>query len=122
MKQNLLRIGCAAAGLALAAGVFTSCSLLPTPSRPVSHPQQEEEPPKYDASSLRDGRLRLFSSYDSLGGNTILCGDKVVHQSAPGLTRTPPPGGAAASSTGRVRRSTPLTANTISAFPAACSF
>ena len=34
MKQNLLRIGCAAAGLALAAGVFTSCSLLPTPSRP----------------------------------------------------------------------------------------
>ncbi len=41
-------------------------------------PQQEEEPPKYDASSLRDGRLRLFSSYDSLGGNTILCGDKVV--------------------------------------------
>ena len=81
MKQNLLRIGCAAAGLALAAGVFTSCSLLPTPSRPVSHPQQEEEPPKYDASSLRDGRLRLFSSYDSLGGNTILCGDKVVHQS-----------------------------------------
>ena len=39
MKQNLLRIGCAAAGLALAAGVFTSCSLLPTPSRPVSHPQ-----------------------------------------------------------------------------------
>lgn len=80
MKQNLLRIGCAAAGLALAAGVFTSCSLLPTPSRPVSHPQ-EEEPPKYDASSLRDGRLRLFSSYDSLGGNTILCGDKVVHQS-----------------------------------------
>ena len=81
MKQNLLRIGCAAAGLALAAGVFTSCSLLPTPSRPVSHPQLEEEPPKYDASSLRDGRLRLFSSYDSLGGNTILCGDKVVHQS-----------------------------------------
>lgn len=81
MKQNLLRISCAAAGLALAAGVFTSCSLLPTPSRPVSHPQQEEEPPKYDASSLRDGRLRLFSSYDSLGGNTILCGDKVVHQS-----------------------------------------
>lgn len=47
----------------------------------MSHPQQEEEPPKYDASSLRDGRLRLFSSYDSLGGNTILCGDKVVHQS-----------------------------------------
>lgn len=81
MKQNLLRIGCAAAGLALAAGVFTSCSLLPTPSRPVSHPQKEEEPPKYDASPLRDGRLRLFSSYDSLGGNTILCGDKVVHQS-----------------------------------------
>lgn len=46
MKQNLLRIGCAAAGLALAAGVFTSCSLLPTPSRPVSYPQQEEEPLK----------------------------------------------------------------------------
>ena len=57
MKQNLLRIGCAAAGLALAAGVFTSCSLLPTPSRPVSHPQQEEKPPKYDASSLRDAQL-----------------------------------------------------------------
>lgn len=68
MKQNLLRISCAAAGLALAAGVFTSCSLLPTPSRPVSHPQQEEEPPKYDASPLRDGRLRLFSSYDSSVG------------------------------------------------------
>lgn len=81
MKQNLLRIGCAAAGLALAAGTLSSCSLLPTPSEPVSHPQQEEEAPLYDASSLRDGKLRLFASYDTLGGNTILCGDKVVHQS-----------------------------------------
>ena len=87
MKQTLLRASCAALSLSLAAGLFTSCSILPTPTTPVTHPEQEE-PKNYDASSLQDGKLRILYSYNSPGGNTILCGDTVLHQASNSETTT----------------------------------
>ena len=83
MKQNLLRVGCAALSLSMAAGLLASCSVLPQPSAPASRPaQQEQDAPKnYDAASLKDGKLRILYSYNAPGGNTILCGDTVLRQS-----------------------------------------
>ena len=47
MKQNLLRVGCAALSLSMAAGLLASCSVLPQPSAPASRPaQQEQDAPK----------------------------------------------------------------------------
>lgn len=83
MKQNLLRVGCTALSLSMAAGLLASCSVLPQPSAPASRPaQQEQDAPKnYDAASLKDGKLRILYSYNAPGGNTILCGDTVLRQS-----------------------------------------
>ena len=83
MKQKLLRVGCAALSLSMAAGLLASCSVLPQPSAPASRPaQQEQDAPKnYDAASLKDGKLRILYSYNAPGGNTILCGDTVLRQS-----------------------------------------
>ena len=80
MKQKLFRAGCAALSLSLAAGLFTSCSILPQPSAPASHPEQEA-PKDYDASSIQDDRLRILYNYNAVGGNTILCGDTILRQS-----------------------------------------
>lgn len=83
MKQNLLRVGCAALSLSMAAGLLASCSLLPQPSAPASRParQEQDAPKNYDAASLKDGKLRILYSYNAPGGNTILCGDTVLRQS-----------------------------------------
>lgn len=86
MKQQFFRVGCAAVSVSLAAGLLASCSVLPQPSAPAaSHPEQDA-PKDYDASSLKDGHLRILYNYNATGGNTILCGDTVLRQSP--LTET----------------------------------
>ena len=82
MKQNLLRAGCAALSLSLAAGLLVSCSILPQPSTPASSSSSTQDEAKdYDAASLNDGKLRILYNYNTTGGNTILCGDTVLRQS-----------------------------------------
>ena len=83
MKRSVLRIGCAVLSLSAAAGLLTSCSLLPPASPlPDSKPAQAEETPGPAAASLDDGKLRILYSNGSNGGNTVLCGNTVLYQAA----------------------------------------
>lgn len=80
MKQCLFRVGCAALSVSLAAGLFTSCAILPKPTAPVSHPEQDA-PKDYDAAALNDGQLRILYNDAETGGNVIFCGDTILRQS-----------------------------------------
>ena len=84
MKRSVLRIGCAALSLSVAAGLLAGCNLMPPASPlPDSKPAQGTEPePAYDAASLDDGKLRILYSNGSNGGNTVLCGNTVLYQAA----------------------------------------
>lgn len=83
MRSSVLRIGCAALSLSVAAAALTSCSLMPPASPlPDSKPAQAEEAPGSAAASLDDGKLRILYSNGSNGGNTVLCGNTVLYQAA----------------------------------------
>lgn len=83
MKRSVLRIGCAVLSLSAAAGLLSSCSLLPPASPlPDSKPAQAEEAPGPAAAPLDDGKLRILYSNGSNGGNTVLCGNTVLYQAA----------------------------------------
>ena len=83
MRSSVLRIGCAALSLSVAAAALTSCSLMPPASPlPDSKPAQAEEAPGSAAASLDDGKLRILYSNGSNGGNTVLCGSEVLYQAS----------------------------------------
>lgn len=89
MRSSVLRIGCAALSLSVAAAALTSCSLMPPASPlPDSKPAQAEEAPGSAAASLDDGKLRILYSNGSNGGNTILCGSEVLYQASSSETVT----------------------------------
>lgn len=71
------RIGCAAVCISLAAALGCGCSV--PPLSPASSALQTEPLP-YDSTSLEDGRLRILYSNNSSGGDTVLCGGKVLYQ------------------------------------------
>lgn len=88
MKCTVSRIGCAAACMALCLALGCSCSVLPPASgKPAaaapSVPTDKNGNLLYDSSRLDDGRLRMLYGYDSSGNScTVLCGGKVLYQSA----------------------------------------
>lgn len=83
MRSSVLRIGCAALSLSVAAAALTSCSLMPPASPlPDSRPAQTDAALPYDAASLNDGKLRILYSNSSNGGNTVLCGSEVLYQAS----------------------------------------
>lgn len=84
MKQNLLRVGCAALSLSMGgrtAGILLGCC----PSLPLRLPAGPagagRGPKNYDAASLKTANCCILYSYNAPGGNTILCGDTVLRQS-----------------------------------------
>ena len=86
MKHSVSRVGCAAVSLSLC--LACSCSILPPASRKPaaaasSVPTDANGSPLYDASRLDDGQLRMLYGYDNAGNSTtVLCGSKVLYQSA----------------------------------------
>lgn len=88
MKRNVCRIGSAAVCAALCLTLGCSCSVLPPasgkPAAPASSvPTDAHGDPLYDSSRLDDGRLRILYGYDNSGSAcTVLCGSKVLYQSA----------------------------------------
>ena len=88
MKRNVCRIGSAAVCAALCLTLGCSCSVLPPasgkPAAPASSvPTDAHGDPLYDSSRLDDGKLRMLYGYDNSGGAcTVLCGSKVLYQSA----------------------------------------
>lgn len=83
MRSSVLRIGCAALSLSVAAAALTSCSLMPPASPlPDSRPAQTDAASDSAAASLDDGKLRILYSNGSNGGNTVLCGNTVLYQAA----------------------------------------
>ena len=88
MRRNVCRIGSAAVCAALCLTLGCSCSVLPPasgkPAAPAfSVPTDAHGDPLYDSSRLDDGKLRILYGYDNSGGAcTVLCGSKVLYQSA----------------------------------------
>ena len=87
MKRSVARMGCAAVGLSLCLALGCSCSVLPPasgkPAAASSVPTGANGDPLYDSSRLDDGRLRMLYGYDNAGSSTtVLCGSKVLYQSA----------------------------------------
>ena len=88
MKRNVCRIGSAAVCAALCLTLGCSCSVLPPasgkPAAPASSvPTDAHGDPLYDSSRLDDGKLRMLYGYDNSGSAcTVLCGSKVLYQSA----------------------------------------
>ena len=88
MKRNVCRIGSAAVCAALCLTLGCSCSVLPPasgkPAAPASSvPTDAHGDPLYDSSRLDDGKLRILYGYDNSGSAcTVLCGSKVLYQSA----------------------------------------
>ena len=88
MKRSASRIGCAAVCTVLALALGCGCALMPPASeKPASSaasvPTDAEGKPLYDAAPLEDGRLRILYGYDNSGDcRTVLCGSKVLYQSA----------------------------------------
>ena len=88
MKRSVSRFGCAVTCAALSLALGCSCAVLPPASnKPASSaasvPTDAEGKPLYDASRLEDGRLRILYGYDNSGDSrTLLCGSKVLYQSA----------------------------------------
>lgn len=88
MKRNVCRIGSAAVCAALCLTLGCSCSVLPPasgkPAAPASSvPTDAHGDLLYDSSRLDDGKLRILYGYDNSGSAcTVLCGSKVLYQSA----------------------------------------
>ena len=60
-----------------------ACLLRETRVLGGSRPHRREGKPLYDAARLDDGRLRILYGYDNSGDSrTVLCGSKVLYQSA----------------------------------------
>ena len=89
MKKTVSRLGSAALCVALSLALGCGCAVMPPASseKPassaVSVPTDAEGKPLYDATRLDDGRLRILYGYDNSGDSrTVLCGSKVLYQSA----------------------------------------
>ena len=89
MKRLSPCLGCAALCVTLSLALGCGCAVMPPASseKPassaVSVPTDAEGKPLYDAAPLDDGRLRILYGYDNSGDSrTVLCGSKVLYQSA----------------------------------------
>ena len=89
MKKTVSRLGSAALCVTLSLALGCGCAVMPPassekPASPaVSVPTDVEGKPLYDATRLDDGRLRILYGYDNSGDSrTVLCGSKVLYQSA----------------------------------------
>ena len=89
MKKTVSRLGSAALCVTLSLALGCGCVVMPPassekPASPaVSVPTDAEGKPLYDATRLDDGRLRILYGYDNSGDcRTVLCGSKVLYQSA----------------------------------------
>lgn len=89
MKKTVSRLGSAALCVTLSLALGCGCAVMPPASseKPassaVSVPTDAEGKPLYDATRLDDGRLRILYGYDNSGDcRTVLCGSKVLYQSA----------------------------------------
>lgn len=88
MKRSFSRLGCTAVCIGLSLALGCGCAMLPPASnKPASSaasvPTDASGNPLYDASRLEDGRLRILYGYDNSGDSrTLLCGSKVLYQSA----------------------------------------
>lgn len=89
MKKTVSRLGSAALCVTLSLALGCGCAVMPPASseKPassaVSVPTDAEGKPLYDAARLDDGRLRILYGYDNSGDcRTVLCGSKVLYQSA----------------------------------------
>ena len=89
MKKTVSRLGSAALCVTLSLALGCGCAVMPPASseKPassaVSVPTDAEGKPLYDATRLDDGRLRILYGYDNSGDSrTVLCGSKVLYQSA----------------------------------------
>jgi hypothetical protein len=86
-SSRMNRIGCAAVCVSLSLALGCGCAVLPPasskPASSASVPTDSSGKPLYDASRLDDGQLRALYGYDRAGSSTtILCGSKVLYQSA----------------------------------------
>ena len=86
-SSQMNRIGCAAVCVSLSLALGCGCAVLPPasskPASSASVPTDSSGKPLYDASRLDDGQLRALYGYDRAGSSTaILCGSKVLYQSA----------------------------------------
>ena len=89
MKKTVSRLGSAALCVTLSLALGCGCAVMPPasskkPASPaVSVPTDAEGKPLYDAAPLDDSRLRILYGYDNSGDSrTVLCGSKVLYQSA----------------------------------------
>ena len=89
MKKTVSRLGSAALCVTLSLALGCGCAVMPPASseKPASSaasvPTDAEGKPLYDATRLDDGRLRILYGYDNSGDSrTVLCGSKVLYQSA----------------------------------------
>ena len=89
MKKTVSRLGSAALCVTLSLALGCGCAVMPPASskKPASSaasvPTDSEGKPLYDATRLEDGRLRILYGYDNSGDcRTVLCGSKVLYQSA----------------------------------------
>ena len=89
MKKTVSRLGSAALCVTLSLALGCGCAVMPPASseKPASSaasvPTDAEGKPLYDATRLEDGRLRILYGYDNSGDcRTVLCGSKVLYQSA----------------------------------------
>lgn len=89
MKKTVSRLGSAALCVTLSLALGCGCAVMPPASseKPASSaasvPTDAEGKPLYDAAPLDDGRLRILYGYDNSGDcRTVLCGSKVLYQSA----------------------------------------
>ena len=89
MKKTVSRLGSAALCVTLSLALGCGCAVMPPASseKPASSaasvPTDAEGKPLYDAARLEDGRLRILYGYDNSGDSrTVLCGSKVLYQSA----------------------------------------
>ena len=89
MKKTVSRLSSAALCVTLSLALGCGCAVMPPASskKPassaVSVPTDAEGKPLYDATRLEDGRLRILYGYDNSGDSrTVLCGSKVLYQSA----------------------------------------
>ncbi len=89
MKKTVSRLGSAALCVTLSLALGCGCAVMPPASseKPASSaasvPTDAEGKPLYDAAPLEDGRLRILYGYDNSGDSrTVLCGSKVLYQSA----------------------------------------
>ena len=96
MKKTVSRLGSAALCVTLSLALGCGCAVMPPASseKPASSaasvPTDAEGKPLYDAARLDDGRLRILYGYDNSGDcRTVLCGSKVLYQSAPQRKREP---------------------------------